>query len=96
MLLLTVLFVRADPSGAVAFTPGIVIITSSLHSWHASSWQVSGVPSQSVSQLLSVVVQFDHFFSEVHVCVPLQVLFAVQGLLLPSSVQGGPTTQLSS
>ena len=81
MLLLTVLFVRADLSGAVAFTPGIVI-TSSLHSWHASSWQVSGVPSQSVSQLLSVVVQFDQF-PAVHVCVPLHPFAAVQFCVCP-------------
>ena len=67
-----------------------------LHGVQAFCWQVSFIPLQFVSQLLSVVVQFDHFFSEVHVCVPLQVLFAVQDLLLPSSVQEGPTTQLSS
>jgi len=81
MLLLTVLFVRADLSGAVAFTPGIVI-TSSLHSWHASSWQVSGVPSQSVSQLLSVVVQLNHF-PAVQFCVSVHLFAAVQFCVCP-------------
>jgi len=65
-----------------------------LHGVQVFCWQVSFIPLQFVSQLLSVVVQFDQF-PAVHVCVPLQVLFAVQDLLLPSSVQEGPTTQLS-
>ena len=66
--------VSLHPFAAVQFCVCPVVQSQGMQ---ACSWQVSFIPLQFVSQLLSVVVQFDQF-PAVHVCVPLQVLFAVQ------------------